>query len=413
MRQSEDQKEKILLPNGVPQTAIHTGPETLLESSAREKQICSRCIYDEDVPSIQFDGNGICNYCKMHDQLTQEYPIDKEGEERLEKIISEIKRAGRGKKYDCVVGVSGGCDSSFLLYKMKKLGLRPLAAHFDNTWNSTTATENIRNVLKALDVDLFTYVVDNKEYDDIYRSFFKAGVPDIEAPTDIGLAATLNLAAEKYGIKYVIEGHSFRTEGVSPLGWLYMDGKYIESVQKQFGSHKLRTYPNMKMLRFLKWMIVKKIRKIRPLYFITYDKEKVKEFLSEEFGWKWYGGHHLENRFTAFYHSYFLPKRFGIDQRKNGYSALIRSGQMTRTEGLQMMQQPPYLEDEIVELVKKRLGFSDDEFERLMAAPKKNYREFKTYKRTFERMRPFFWLMYKMNLVPKSFYVKYTSKSNI
>jgi hypothetical protein len=293
---------------------------------------------------------------------------------------------------------------------MKEFGLRPLAAHFDNTWNSAIATENINNLVRKLDVDLFTIVVDNKEYDDIYRSFLKAGVPDLEAPTDIGLATTLYRAAEKYGIKYIIEGHSFRTEGISPLGWLYMDGKYISSVHKEFGTCRMKTYPNLWMHLFFKWMIVDKIKKVRPLYFIDYQKEQTKQFLSSEFGWKWYGGHHLENRFTAFYHSYFLPRRFNIDARLLGFSALIRSGQMTREEGLDLMATPPAYDQEIVDLVKKRLGFSDEEFERLMAMPKRKYTEFKTYKQTFERMKPIFWLMYRMDLVPKSFYLKYTNK---
>jgi hypothetical protein len=323
-----------------------------------------------------------------------------------------MKIAGRNKKYDCVVGISGGADSSFLLYKMKEYGLRPVAAHFDNTWNSNIAVENMSNILKKLDVDLFTYVVDNKEYDDIYRSFLKAGVPDLEIPTDIGLAATLNIAAEKFDIKYVIEGHSFRTEGVSPLGWTYMDGKYIESVQKQYGSYELKTFPNMKMFSFLKWMLVKKIKKIRPLWYIDHNKEETKKFLTEGFGWKWYGGHHLENRFTAFYQAYVLPRRWGVDKRKNGFSALIRSGQMKKEEALQILKRPPTIDSEIIELVKKRLGFSDAEFEMIMNLPKKTYKDFKTYKKTFERMRPFFWFMYKSGYVPKSFYIKYTKKQN-
>ncbi|MFC2091922.1 N-acetyl sugar amidotransferase [Elusimicrobiota bacterium] len=376
---------------------------------------CSRCLYDEHTPSISFDDEGICNYCRQHESLENEYPAGSEGERIFSRLAEEIKYSGKRKKYDCVVGVSGGCDSSYLIYRMKELGLRPLAVHFDNTWNSATAVSNIRNVLNALDVDLYTYVVDNKEYDDIYRSFLRAGVPDIDSPTDIGLAVTLYKAAEKYGIKYCIEGHNFRTEGISPLGWLYMDGKYIEDVQKKFGTCKLTTFPNMKMLSFMKWMIVKKIKRIRPFWYLTYNKEDVKVFLTEKFGWKWYGGHHLENRFTAFCHSYFFPVRFGIDQRKNGYSALIRSGQLTREEGVRLMSILPYITPEIkevVELIKKRLGFSDDEFQALMELPKKTYKDYKTYKGTFEALRPFFWLMYKFDLVPKSFYLKYTLRDN-
>jgi N-acetyl sugar amidotransferase len=390
--------------------AILQAPEI---EAMTDVQVCSRCLYDENTPAIVFDDDGVCNYCRLYDKLDAMYPTGAEGEAYMRNLAEQIKKENRGKKYDVVVGVSGGCDSSFLLQKTVELGLRPLAVHFDNTWNSTTAVENIYRVLKALDVDLYTLVVDNEEYDDIYRSFLKAGVPDIEAPTDIGLAATLYRAAEEHGIKYIFEGHSFRTEGVSPLGWLYMDGKYIQTIQKTFGSKRLKTFPNLWLTSFLRWTALRKIKKIRPLYFIDYHKESVKSILARDFGWQWYGGHHLENRFTAFYHTYFLPQRFGIDQRLNGYSALVRSGQMSREEGMVLMSQPPQHDEEIVELVKKRLGFSDAEFDRLMNLPRRTFREFKTYKRTFERMRPFFALLARMDLVPQSFYIKYTSKNNI
>lgn len=378
--------------------------------------MCARCLYDEDTPDSGLHLGPVCKYCQLYDQMDAEYPTDERGKAHLEKLAAEIRAAGRGKKFDVVVGVSGGCDSSFLIWQAKQMGLRPLAAHFDNTWDSAIAVENIHKVLKKLDVELFTHVVDNEEYDDIYRAFMLAGVPDIEAPTDIGLAATLYMAAEKYGIRYILEGHSFRTEGVSPLGWIYMDGKYIESVVKAHGNyaeHRLRTYPNLWFSSMMKWMVLQRIKKVRPLYYIDYRKEPIKEFLKKEFDWTWYGGHHLENRFTAFYHAYFLPRRFGIDQRSNGYAAMMRSGQMTRAEGERLMAEPPACDPEIVALVKKRLRFSDEEFERVMNLPRRTYKEFRTYKRTFERLRPFFWLLYKMDRVPKSFYVKYTSPARI
>lgn len=376
------------------------------------KLICTRCIYDNSVPNISFDGEGVCNYCRQIDALEAEYPTGREGEARMQKLVDEMKAAGRGKKYDAVIGVSGGCDSSYLVHQMKEVyGLRLLAAHFDNTWNSTIATENIHNVLDKLGVDLFTIVVDNKEYDDIYRSFFKAGVKDLETPTDIGLATTLYKAAEKFGIKYMIEGHSFRTEGVAPLGWIYMDGKYIESVHRQFGRVPMKSFPNLWLRDQLKWMLFGGIKKIRPLYYMDYDKEAAKKLLAEKYGWQWYGGHHLENRFTAFYHSYFLPTRWDIDFRIAGYSAYCRNGWMTREEALRLMDEPPHIEAGLVDFVKKRLGFSEEEFERLMTMPKKTYKDYVTYKKTFERMRPFFWVMYKMDLIPKSFYMKYTAKS--
>ncbi len=372
---------------------------------------CRRCLYDDSIRGLTFDDQGVCSYCRLHDEMDREYPTGQAGEKILRELADRIRREQRGRPYDVVVGVSGGCDSSYLIHKTIDWGLRPLAVHFDNTWNSTTAVENIHRVLDKLGVALHTHVVDNEEYDDIYRAFLLAGVPDIEAPTDIALATTLYHASHKFGVKYMFEGHSFRTEGVSPLGWLYMDGKYIESVVKQHGhyeAHRLRTFPNLWLSTFLRYTICGGVKKIRPLYWLDYRKEDAKALLTREYGWRWYGGHHLENRFTAFYHSYFLPRRFGIDQRPNGYSALIRSGQMTREEGLRLMSEPPPFDTEVLTMIKKRLGFTDQEFERVLTLPKRSYRDFRTYKRTFERLRPLFWALYKLDRVPKSFYVKYT-----
>ncbi len=370
---------------------------------------CARCLYDQSVPNLTLDAAGVCQYCALHDELSREYPIGAAGQERLEAMAEEIRRAGRGKRYDVIIGVSGGCDSSYMLHLAKRvLGLRPLAVHFDNTWNSTVAVENIECMLRALDIDLYTIVVDNIEYDDIYRSFLLAGLADIEAPTDIGLAATLHIAARKFGVQYVFEGHSFRTEGVSPLGWLYMDGRYISSVHHAYGTRPMRTYPNLWFSHFVWYTLVCRLKKIRPLYWLDYQKKEVMEFLQREYGWRWYGGHHLENRFTAFYHSYFLPTRFKTDGRSLGYSALVRSGQLSREEGQRLLAEPPHCPDEILTIVKKRLKLSEAEFERLMTLPKKTYRDFPTYKKLFEFTRPFWWLMYKLNRVPKSFYVKYT-----
>ena len=223
--------------------------------------ICTRCIYDDHIPYITFDSEGVCNYCRQNDHLEIEYPTGEEGAQILERMVEQIKQDGRNKPYDVVVGISGGCDSSYMLYLAKKMGLRPLAAHFDNTWNSKIAVENIHNILKVLKIDLFTHVVDNFEFCDIFKSFLKASVPDIDTPSDIGLATTHYLAAAKYGIKYIFEGHSFRTEGISPHGWFYMDAKYIETVQKKFGRYALTTFPNLWMSKWLKWTIFNGIKK--------------------------------------------------------------------------------------------------------------------------------------------------------
>ncbi len=193
-----------------------------------------------------------------------------------------------------------------------------------------------------------------------------AGALDLETPTDVPLATTLYLAAEKYGIKYILEGHSFRTEGISPPGWFYMDAKYIQTVHKQFGTVPIKTFPNLWLSRWLKWIIFDRIKKIRLLYYLNYKKEKAKKFLSEKFGWQWYGGHHMENRTAYFTNNYYLPKKFGIDLRYCEFSALIRSGQITREEALDKIAQPKDFDRDILEEVKKRLDLLDEEFERLM-----------------------------------------------
>ena len=374
---------------------------------------CSRCLYDESTPSISFDENGVCSYCRMIDEMEQQYPTGDKGWAHLEHLAEQIKKDGKGKKYDVAIGVSGGCDSSYMLHLSQELGLRPLAVHFDNTWNSQIATENIHCVLKKLNIDLFTYVVDNEESNDIFAAHLRAGVPEVDGPTDIALTTTLYMAAAKHNIGYVFNGHSFRTEGVSPLGWCYTDGKYIDSVVRQYSDRKLTTFPNLWFSTFLRYMLVNRVKRIRPLYYVDYRKEEVKKMLAETYGWQWYGGHHLENRLTHFNHTFVFPLRFHMDQRLNGYSALIRSGQMTREEGLTLAQEPLKLDMELLEIVQKRLEFSDVEMARVMTQPLRTFRDFKTYKERFELWRPFFYLMYKMQLVPKSFYMKYTSKGGL
>ncbi len=371
-------------------------------------QTCVRCIYDERVPRIVFDENGVCNFCKMSDSLREQYKTGtKEGTETFERMVEEIKMAGKGKKYDCVVGVSGGVDSSFMVHYCVQLGLRPLAVHYDNTWNTAIATENIRKVLSKLNIDLYTHIVDNKESDDIFKSFFYSDVPEIDAATDLGFAETHYRAASKYGIKYVLEGHSFLQEGVSPLTTMYFDGMYIKDIHKKFGNIKIKTYPLMDFKSFMKWTVVKKIKKIRPYWYIHYTKAEAIKILEQEYGWQYYGGHHLENRMSAFMHSYYLPTKFKIDQRNNSLSALVRNGFMSREEALRIYAQPPHLETELVEYFKKRLGLSNVEFEKIMNRPGKSFLDYKTYKKRFENMRPIFYMLAKANLVPMSFYLKY------
>jgi N-acetyl sugar amidotransferase len=371
-------------------------------------KICTRCIYDERVPSISFDNEGVCNYCRQVEQLIEQYGTgQRKGESLFSEILTDIKRSGRGKKYDCIVGVSGGTDSSYLVYLAKEWGLRPLAVHYDNTWNSAIATMNIQKVLKGLDVDLHTHVVANKEADDIFRSFFLSGVAEIEASTDLGYAYLLREVAAKYSIKYILEGHSFVEEGITPLGRNYFDGKYIQAIHKRFGFRRMETYPLMTFSRFLQSALFRQVKFIRPLWYLKYSKADAKVFLSDRFDWRYYGGHHLENRMTAFYHSVYLPQKFGGDMRNNTLSALARNGTMTRDEAWAEYNTPPHIEDELVSYFKKRLELSDEVYDRVMSTPPKNWTDFTTYKKRFERFRPLFFILAKANLVPMSFYLKY------
>lgn len=375
-------------------------------------RMCSRCIYDTKIPKITFDDAGVCNYCQMIENLKIQYNTGTPaGESEFFKIIDQIKRDGKGKKYDCIVGVSGGTDSSYMIVKSIEWGLRPLAVHYDNTWNTAVATENIRKILTKLNVDLYTHVVDNKESDDIFKSFFLANVPEIDGPTDIALAETMYRAAAKYRVKYVLEGHSFMAEGVSPLSTTYVDGGYIADVHSKFGKLKMQTFPNMTFAAFMKWILFYRIKKIRPLWYINYSKDDARTLLEKEFGWKYYGGHHLENRMTAFNHSIYYPKKFKIDQRNNSLSAAVRAGLMSRDDAIAEYAKEPYAEHELEQYFIKRIGISSEEYMRIMSGEKKTYRDYKSYKNRFEILRPLFYLLAKVNLVPMSFYIKYTSKS--
>lgn len=376
-------------------------------------QRCERCVYDELVPQISFDEDGVCNYCNLHDELCEKYPDGEPGEQQLRELAKKIKESAKGKKYDCVVGVSGGCDSSYLVVKLVELGLNPLAVHFDNTWNSEVATQNMYRVFNKLGVDLYTYVVDNREFDDIIRSFLLSGTNHINAPTDIGLASVLYRSAAKHGLKYIVEGHSFRTEGIAPLNWAYMDGRYVSSIHKMYGRRPMKTFPNMSLTQFVWWTAGRGIRRVRPLYNMKYPKEQVKQMLWDKFGWEWYGGHHLENRWCAFSHLYVFPRRWNYDLRYLGHAALVRSEQLSREDALMSLTEEVVCPEEFIHLVKKRLELSDQDFDDIMKLPKRTWYDFPTYKKSFERLQPLFGMLNKAGRIPDSFYMKFCFKDQL
>lgn len=372
------------------------------------RMICSRCVLDDTVPDLKLDPNGVCNYCKIHDELEQEYPLNESGQQKLKALIDKIKQDGQGKPYDCIIGVSGGRDSTYALYMAHRLGLRPLAVHFDNGWNSDIAVTNIKNALDKLNIELYTYVVDWEEFKDLQISFLKASTSDAEIPTDIGLTSTLYRIADQENIKYIITGNSFRTEGFAPPGWTWLDGRYIRNVQKRFGSKKLKSYPNLTMSRLCYYMFVKRIQFVPLLYYVKYDKKEVGPHLEHELGWQYYGAHHHENIYTKFFQSYYLVQKFGIDKRKTEYSAYIRSGQMKREDALRELKEVPYDHDEdVVKYTIEKLGLTQTEFDQIMAQPKKSFKDYPSYFPLLKASRPFLRVAYGMSLIPKALYLRF------
>lgn len=286
-------------------------------------------------------------------------------------------------------------------------GLRPLAVHYDNTWNSSFATENIRKVTSKLNIDLFTYVIDNKEADYIFQSFFLSGVPEFDASTDMAYVQILRQVAAKNKIKYIIEAHSFKAEGISPQGYNYFDGKYVQDIHRKYGKLKMKTFPLMTFYQFLKWILIYRQKFIRPLWYINYSKSSARERLIKETNWNYYGGHHLENRATAFAHKIYLPIKFGIDNRNLSLAAEVRAGILSREEALKIYNTPIEFDKELLEYAKKRMGQTDKVFTEIMNGPKRTFRDFITYKKRFELLRPLFYILAKLNFVPMSFYLKY------
>lgn len=371
---------------------------------------CSRCIYNTDFADIEFDDDGVCNYCTQIEQLKFLYLRDGHGEIELQRIISMIKKAGRKKKYDCIVGVSGGTDSSYVLMKAKDWGLRPLAVHYDNTWNSSIASQNIYRITKNLHLDLRTFVVDNKEIDDIKKSFLLAGVREFDADTDIAFVQVLRSVAAEYRIKYILEGHSFLAEGLTPVGKNYLDGGYVQDVHKKYGSLNIRSFPNMTFTQFLKWILIYRQKFIRPLWYLNYSKSLAKKELNERLGWLDYKGHHLENYSSSFAHKEWLPKRFNLDYRILTLSADVRENRISRTEALQIYSTPIDPDNDLINYTLKRLNIDEDAYNQIISQKILTWRDFKNYKKRFEFMRPLFWIFAKLNLVPMSFYLKYCIK---
>lgn len=345
---------------------------------------------DESIPEIEFDEQGECNYCKLHDDLDKAFPVGELGEIIIHKFIQEIKRNGRNKKHDCIVGLSGGTDSTYVLHLLKFFGLNPLAVNFDNGWHSEIAVSNIKNAIAKLHVDLETYVVNYEEMKDILLSYMKASLPWVDGPTDAAITQTLYKVAREKKIKYIFMGSNFRTEGRQPTEWTYTDGKQIKFIQKNFGTQKIKSFPNQTMLGLFDSGFIQGIKLIPLLYFVNRKKQEMMEVVEREYAWRYYGGHHYESVFSRFAIAYWLKNKFGIDKRKVTFSALIRTGEMNRPDALIKLGELPYPPEQIEadkEYVIKKLGITGNDFEELMKRPNKTFKDYPSYYPVMDKFR--------------------------
>jgi len=372
---------------------------------------CNRCIMDSTASDIWFDALGECKFCKIHDEMESHYPLGGLGSERLQAIVTQIKKAGKNKHHDCIVGVSGGRDSSYCLLTAVRLGLKPLAVHFDNGWNTEIAVQNIKSACEILGVELLTIVADWEEFKDLQIAFLKSSTPDVDIPTDFAIYSVLYQAAKSENIKYILNGHSFRTEGTSPISWTYMDPLYIRSVLKACGTIKrFKSFPHMTLTRLQYFIWIRRIREVRILEYSEYNKSKVDGILKKELNWKDYGGHHHENAFTKFVQSYYLPVKFGIDKRKTEFSALIRSAQMRREDAVSTVDSSEYgFAQENVDYVREKLALTQEEWKSIMAAAPRSNSDFRSLLPLMRRSKWLIKIVTDLHLLPRILYLKYAS----
>lgn len=355
---------------------------TLLEP--RPARACTRCVMDTTDPDIYFDDSGVCNHCHYYDMIVRTQVFSgRQAEDKLAGLVTAIKRSGEGRDHDCIIGVSGGVDSTYVAYALKrKLGLRPLAVHLDNGWDSELSVKNIENALKILEIPLITIVLDWNEFRDLQLAFLRASTPDSEIPSDHAIWASIYRVARQRGTRYVIFGCNARTESHLPVAWSqgYDDWRYIYSVHRAFGRLPLKTYPHRNY--FLQLWDRYRFQWVNILNYLDYRKTDALAILEKELGWRYYGGKHYESIYTRFYQGYILPKKFGFDKRKTHLSSLICSGEKTRDEALAELAKPTYPEDLQAsdrEYVIKKLGITETDFDSIMNAPPKLFFDYPSY----------------------------------
>lgn len=364
--------------------------------SASRYRICAKTVMDTSDPYIEFDEDGVSNYWRSGiARLEAEIIRGEAGLAHARRIAESIRAESKTKRYDCLIGVSGGVDSSYVAYWTRKLGLRPLAVHLDNGWNSELAVSNIEALVTKLDIDLHTVVLDWEEFRDIQRSFFLASVPNCEMPTDHAITATLFSLARKHGIRHIISGANVVTEGIyqANIGHDNKDWSHIADLHRRFGQRKVSTFPHLSVLDFARSIVVDRIRFIPILNYLDYNREQAIATLEREFGWRNYGRKHGESTFTRFFQEHYLPAKFGIDKRRMHYSSMICAGQITREDALRKLEEPLYEPDELrqdIEFVRKKLQFSEKEFEAIMKTPPKSHHDYRIGALFQDRYKPIY-----------------------
>lgn len=351
----------------------------------RSYKICTKCVMDTSDSAITFDADGVCDHCTSFENsiLPNWHPNDR-GKEIFRQTVDTIRKSGKGKQFDSILGLSGGLDSSYLLHlAVTEFGMRPLVFHVDGGWNTDIAVNNIQMLVDKLGLDLYTEVINWEEMRDFQLAFFKSGVPHLDIPQDHAFVATLYHFAHKNDIKYILNGGNFATECVrNPLEWLYYgtDMAQINDIRKQFCTRDLKTYPFSSILFHKIYLrYIKQVQVIKPLNYLPYTKQIASETLSGLYGWQPYPQKHFESRFTRFFEGYWLPTRFGYDTRRVQFSSLILTNQMTREDALAALEQPAYdpaTIDEEFEYIATKLGISVDELRSYHSMPLKSYRDY-------------------------------------
>lgn len=376
------------------------------EQKATTYRICTRCVMDSSDPEISFDADGVCHHCRNYDrQIALYVKRDAAGWAEMEEIAATIRKEGKGKPYDCVIGLSGGVDSTYVAYLVvRKLGLRPLAVHMDNGWNTEIAVRNIENIVTRLGIDLHTVVLNWEEFRDLQASFIRAGVPDCEIPTDHAISAVLYKVAIENNLRFIIGGSNLATEQMVPRTWSsgHSDWRYIRTVQKEFGSINLESYPHFTFWEHaIHWPYIREMRMIYILNYVEYNKFEAVELIKRELEWVSYGDKHHESIYTRFYQTQYLFDKFGADKRRPHLSCLINDRRITRDEALAELQRPPISEDIARadrEFVLKKLGLTAEDYQRVLAAPAKTYWDFDTDEKYFPDMA-YRWAMQNRDLM--------------